>query len=195
MSEMVLDAQPFNSVIYADDPVNDSILQAYYKDTAHTVYGLDYCESDMRAWLNGSFFETAFSAEEAQRILVTELDNSAWNKRFSEYDSKNSFDKVFLLSYDEVTSPEYGFSKQTEKNDDLRTAFPTDYACCQGVWSVGGLYKTGACWWWLRTAGKLPSIPCAPTFYGSIAFTLSNPYTPDCVDTGVRPAIRLKNLE
>ncbi|MBR5423928.1 MAG: hypothetical protein IK108_07955 [Clostridia bacterium] len=194
MSENVLDSQPFNSVIYTDDPSQDLVLQAYYKDAAHTVYGLDYYESDIRAWLNGNFFETAFSAEEAEQILITELDNSAWNKCFSEYDSQNSFDKVFLLSYDESTNPSYGFSKQAEKTDNLRTAFPTDYALCQGVWTVGGLYKTGACWWWLRTAGTLPSIPCAPTFYGSIVFTLNNPYTPDCVDTGVRPAIRLSEL-
>ena len=193
MSEKVLDSQPINSVIYTDgDPQRDSVLQAYYRDEAHTVYGLDYYHSDMRAWLNADFYETAFSAEEAQRILTSELDNSAWNKRYSEYDAQNSSDKVFLLSYGDVTDPEYGFSAQPEKTDDLRTAYPTDYAQCQGVWCVGGVYKAGACWWWLRTGGTLPSIPCAPTFYGSIAFTLNNPYTPDCVDTGVRPAIRIQ---
>lgn len=194
LSEAALDAQPLNSVIFVDHPEKSFDKQKYYKDEDLTIYATDYYTSDLRSWLNGSFFETAFSEGEAQRILVTSLDNSAWNQDYAEFGSQNSNDRVFLLSYAEATNPDYGFCPQAEKTDPLRTAFPTDYALCQGAWAVHDHYKNGAVWWWFRTGGTNSTITCGPNFYGSICFSLKTPYSPDCTDTAVRPAIKIKPI-
>ena len=170
----------------------NSALPDCYKDPEFTIYSSDYYSSDMRHWLNGTFFDTAFSPVEAAQIKDTESDNSAWNKRYARFDSTNSCDKVFLLSYSEVTDPRYGFSRRPEKTDDLRTAYPTDYTLSQGIWTVGGIYKKGASWWWLRSGGIISNYPCAVSFYGAVVLSIVSPYGSDCVDTGVRPAIVLK---
>ena len=189
ISEMLLDSQPINSIIYEKKPMFGLGSPEYYKDKDCTVYATDYYASDIRKWLNDDFFKTAFSPYEAEHIVDTELDNSAWSKHYSKYNVKTSIDKVFLLSYNEATDPIYGFSKQAEKVDALRIAFATDYAVCQGISVAADEYKNGASWWWLRTTAKDSSMNIGVNPYGSIQFSLTTFYLPDCIDTGIRPAI------
>lgn len=194
LCEMVLDSQAFNNLIYAKKPELGFNAPEYYKDKDFSVFATDYYTSDIRIWLNDTFFKTAFSAEEAKYIVVSELDNSAWSRHYRKYDSKKTNDQVFILSYNEATNSAYGFCRQAECNDKLRTAYATDYAISQGVGTTQDNYSNGASWWWLRTGGKNSSMSLGVNFHGSIQITISSPYTPDCVDTGVRPAIRLSEL-
>ncbi|MBQ6421584.1 MAG: hypothetical protein IJK02_10965 [Clostridia bacterium] len=194
MSELILDSQPFNSIIYAKKPELGFDAPAFYKDEAFTIYATDYYTSDLRGWLNADFYETAFSDDEKALITESEQDNAAWSRRYSEYDSPASLDRVFLLSYAEATNPAYGFSKTADRTDDLRTAYATDYAVCQGICTMQDFDRDGTAWWWLRTGGVSSMLNLGVNFYGSIRFTLTTPYTPDCVDTGVRPALRLSRL-
>ena len=110
-----------------------------------TVYPNNYEHSDIRAWLNGTFYDGAFSASEKNAIIATTLDNSAYSEEYSQYDSNPTTDKVWLLSYDEVRNTAYGFiSIKT------RQAKGSAYALCQGL---AANYSSGCSYWRLRTAG------------------------------------------
>ena len=103
----------------------------------------NYKNSDIRAWLNGEFLNTAFGDVAQGLIETTEVDNSAYSTGDSSNEDacENTFDKVFLLSWREVINSDYGFS-----NDTARQMTVSDYARSTGA------YKDAGCgYWWLRS--------------------------------------------
>ena len=59
--------------------------------------------STIRAWLNGVFLSSAFTEEEASRILMTENDNSSVNPDYHYTEGSGpTEDRIFLLSHDEL---------------------------------------------------------------------------------------------
>ena len=82
----------------------------------------------LRTWLNSIFFNAAFSAEEQEAIITTNVDDN----------ENGTNDKIFLLSN---TEAEQYFQSHSE-----RSCKPTAYAVAQ---NVNVKYK-GNCWWWLR---------------------------------------------
>ena len=147
--------------------------QQYYHDEYGTrtidgkmVYSNNYAESEIRKWLNETFYNTAFNDLQKSIIRTTSVDNSArstspynelWNKGENEYACENTLDKVFLLSEYEVTNPDYGFSESTSW-DETRQLKSSDYAKSQGCWQdtdENSIYK-GNCSWRLRS----PSYDC-----------------------------------
>ena len=123
----------------------------------------DYAQSDLRVWLNEVFFSTAFSEEEQKMILSTHVDNGVRSylpdeEQFTDPDFKvfehceDTEDKIFLLSYKEVTTAFYGFDPDPEQKDPARDLKVTDYAASQGIWFYRGDDESrGSGWWWLRT--------------------------------------------
>ena len=122
-----------------------------------TVYSNNYAESEIRKWLNETFYNTAFNDLQKAIIRTTSVDNSArstnsfnnatyWNKGENEYACENTLDKVFLLSEYEVTNPGYGFSSYADSSDTARQLKSSDYAKSQGCYS-----DNRSCWWWLRS--------------------------------------------
>ncbi len=93
--------------------------------------------SDIRAWLNGEFLETAFTSQEDN--LIYNLLNETSAGSFSR-------DRVFLLSADEVAT--------YFKNNGDRTAAATVFAKDAGV---SYLKSNDHCGWWLRTIGGVGS--------------------------------------
>ena len=85
----------------------------------------------LRLWLNDSFYNVAFSAEEKNQILVNTDKEAVGN------------DKLFLLSYEEV---ERYFS-----GNNSRVCYATRIALNQGAYASPDM---GSSWWLLRTAGK-----------------------------------------
>jgi hypothetical protein len=110
-----------------------------YNATTHAT-GIEknnYKYSDIRSWLNGTFFDKAFFSDDSL-VMTTAVDNSVSSTGYTTnpYVCETTNDKVFLLSYSEVTSADYGFSVDSD-----RAAAKTDY-------------YTGtdsATWWWLRS--------------------------------------------
>ena len=104
----------------------------------------NYKNSDIRAWLNGEFLNTAFGDVAQGLIETTEVDNSAYSTGDSSNENacENTFDKVFLLSWREVTNSDYGFS-----NDTARQMTVSDYAR-----STGAYTDSGCGYWWLRSS-------------------------------------------
>ena len=133
LSKNVIDAMEFSQ--------KDS---SYTQDGA-TVYPNNYQYSTVREWLNGTFFNTAFTPKEMSSVFDVTLDNSAYSTDYSCYDGGQTTDKVWLLSYAESQDKDFGFVSCSPVAKD------TDYAKVQGVWSGG---EDGKVYWKLRTPGN-----------------------------------------
>ncbi|MBO4507439.1 MAG: right-handed parallel beta-helix repeat-containing protein [Spirochaetaceae bacterium] len=100
----------------------------------------NYVNSEIRSYINGDFYNTAFSSMMQSKIVTMSVDNSV----ASTGDSSNSYvcedtnDNVFLLSYTEATNNTYGLN-----NNDVRTRRPTDFALASGTYT----YQSGSYWW------------------------------------------------
>ena len=121
--------------------------------------------SDIRHWLNNDFFAD-FSPQEQAIIIETNLVNSN-NPTFGTSGGSNTWDRVFLMSIDEVIS-HFGDAGQGRS-----TARSTS-----DIW---GQETT----WWLRTPGNTARHVLWVSGYGHIALS-GNPATSSI---GVRPAM------
>ena len=115
----------------------DSIL---YQD-GFAENGCTWNTSTIRAWLNGPFLSSAFSAGEQQLILRTTVPADP-NPFYPVDNGMSTLDKVYLLSIPEVC-------QYFPTNRD-RLCVPTRYAIVHSAYmSSSGNH----CWWWLRTLG------------------------------------------
>ena len=144
MCTTAIDAQAYNNYI-----IYNSSNGEYYGNSAKTYYASDWANSSIRYWLNNDFYSTAFSSTEKSQIGTTYNENkSTWD---SKYDSANTSDKIFLLSYNEVLNSKYGFSSSYSTYDPARQIKSTDYAKCQGCWQSTSTSYYGNSWWRLRS--------------------------------------------
>lgn len=112
--------------------------------------------STIRAWLNDKFYSTTFTDEE--RTLIQDTENDATvNPEYGTDCGKDTCDKVFLLSADEV----YYYFKDSE----ARRAEATPHAMEKGAFvnSLNG----GSCWW-TRTVGRDRLTTAYVYGYGSV---------------------------
>ena len=113
----------------------------------------NYANSEIRAWLNDTFYNTAFSTLQQELILTTRVNNSVASTGYdsNEYACENTNDKVFLLSYAEVTNSSYGFSSSYSDRDEARRMTTSDYsrATGAGMSTSSSYYGNGL--WWLRS--------------------------------------------
>lgn len=113
-----------------------------------------YSDSYIRTWLNGTFYNDAFTSTEKTKIQQTEVDNSASTTSSSSnsYACDNTTDKVFLLSYSELKNTDYLFSSETN-NDVLREKTATDFANAHDSYYSSS--SKGTLSWWTRSPGAL----------------------------------------
>ena len=112
----------------------------------------DYADSEIRAWLNGEFLNSAFGEVAQSLIETTEVDNSVYSTGYdsNRYACENTFDKVFLLSYREVVNSDYGFASST-----ARQMTVNDYARSTGAYYMYPSSSYFGCgYWWLRSPGS-----------------------------------------
>ena len=64
----------------------------------------------LRKWLNSDFSDRAFTPDEQSAIIETELENKD-NSKHGTPGGNNTIDKVFILSAEEISNPEYGFEE------------------------------------------------------------------------------------
>src|SRR5574344_1985748 len=98
----------------------------------------EYCS--LRNWLNDEFINEAFSNNEQQAIALVTNENRK-KTEFMVYDGRKTYDKIFLLSIDEVAR----YLKTVED----RLCTPTLYTRKHKVWRN----KNNTCYWWLRSPG------------------------------------------
>ena len=172
----------------------DSIIaNHYYHHTrssttidGQTVYANNYKYSDIRAWLNDEFYNTAFGDLQQALIQTTEVDNSAQSAGYSSnpYACENTFDKVFLLSYREVTNSAYGFASDYATYDTARQMITSDFSRATGAYITPDSSHYGNAWWWLRS-------PYDSGARGVDFFGYTNIYCHVRNDYGVVPALNL----
>ena len=138
----------------------------------------------LRDWLNHSFLNTAFSAQEQKQILTTTVINED-NPDYGIDGGNDTKDKIFLLSVKEARR----YYKNDDKEDYMlgqsvsRACKPTAYAKAQGVWVYDWYYWytkneagpeskkfDGNCSWWLRSPGNF-SFRAAQVVYIGYAFS------------------------
>ncbi len=174
MCERIIDSQAFNNLIY--DANN-----YWYQDSTFEKYANDYATSSIRAWLNDDFYNTAFTEEEKSIIEVSTLDNTS--PFDSKFDSETTYDKVFLLSYNDILNENYGFNIDSWQFDYARRAHGTDYAKCQGLASDEDNGQ-----WWLRSPYEEYSGTCFITSTGSLT---PETFAPCWTCIGTRPVLRV----
>lgn len=181
MSELILDSQAYNNYLIFDgkDKYGED---AYFGDVAKTYYSNNYAKSSIREWLNNNFYTIAFSNSQQNIIEYTALDNSAYSNSYSEYDSETTNDKIYLLSWNDITNTNYGFSSSIG-NDTERKAQGTSYAKCQGLSVTADGYSP----WRLRTAGSFTDDTCRIGNNGAASFFCDSVIT----YCGVRPVLNL----
>lgn len=169
-------------------PIQWKVLQKYqdmallvsvkclYADIYSSVNNEAWNESSLRKWLNGEFFRTAFTSDEAQDILTVKIrtpDNTNGNI---------TSDKVFCLSIEEV-------QKYMPKEQDRHTEY-TEHAE-HNIYSWKDFMSGNPEWytidaWWLRSPGLDHSY--AACIYRSKVYLQGGKMMP----LGIRPAIWVK---
>ena len=131
----------------------------------------DYAASDIREFLNGEFFHTAFTADERSEILSVTVESED-NFVCRVPSGEDTVDRVFLLSATEVRDYSVGRAK----------AIP-------GAIEKGLRNEDGFANCWLRTPGSHAKKAAVLSYTGAL-----NMAGLDCEIAlgGVRPAIRLK---
>lgn len=165
----------------------------YHNEDADTQWR----DCDLRQWLNGEFYDTAFSSYEKERIKITRCSDNGNGKADTE-------DKVFLLSLAEIqkfTDPKDGTATTI-----MRRSTPTDWAkvkrpdgCCLYVYDKGiekdyvteDGRKRGCSWWWTRTQSQ-DEHPDRATFIGARS-NIKRYGQVTVKGCGVRPAIKLQS--
>ncbi len=158
----------------------------------------NYANSEIREYLNGTFWNTAFTDSEKSMIDETDVDNSAASttdargnlEQATSYACGTTKDKIFLLSEKEVTTLEYGFAEyNVSGTGNSRIRMTTDFAKASGACQNTSEGYGG--WWWLRSPYYNDSSYARYVYSDGDAG--NNYYRVSYADGGVCPALSLKN--
>ena len=126
--------------------ISKQALDCQQYNTSYTDVTWESCS--LRKWMNGTFLNKAFNAEEQAQIQNTTV-SADKNPEYNTNPGNATTDKVFLLSINEV--------EKYFNSDEARKCAPTAYAKAQGAYTSDS-YKTASgaatCWWWLRSPGN-----------------------------------------
>lgn len=188
--DSIIDAQAYSNTIYGNGIY-------YYNDVDLKNFTSDYTTSSMRVWLNDDFYNAAFTDVEKEAIAKSDLEcngyyTSIGTPGYEEFDGFLNEEKVFLLSYREISNAKYGFSQDAYGRDNSCKLQGSDYAKSQGlaVFRENGSKEDGNSSWILRSPGINSHRNCGVYFDG---YADSNYYTYN-TNYGVRPAMKLTNI-
>ena len=126
--------------------ISKQALDCQQYNTSYTDVTWESCS--LRKWMNGTFLNKAFNAEEQAQIQNTTV-SADKNPEYNTNPGNATTDKVFLLSINEV--------EKYFNSDEARKCAPTAYAKAQGAYTSDS-YKTASgaatCRWWLRSPGN-----------------------------------------
>lgn len=130
-------------------------------------------ECDLRAWLNGTFADNAFSADEQAKIALTNV-SSDKNPKYDTDPGTATMDKVFLLSISEA--------EKYFPSSSARKCYATEYAKARGGYAI----SNGLFCWWLRSPGNIQRNAANVNIDGSLYYIGYHVYF---VTVAVRPAL------
>lgn len=115
----------------------------------------NYAYSEIREWLNETFYKTAFNDLQKSLIEITNVDNSLESTLTTEnsYVCQNTNDKIFLPSAKDIATESYGFNGSIDVADNARAFKSSDYAKSQGCWTLTGTGE-GNCYMLLRSPSQ-----------------------------------------
>ncbi len=167
LAKYVLDYQPFDSN-YDLKKYNEA-LEEWWKDTTQP-FGYNYHsfweKCSIREWLNNTFFNVAFTTEEKEDILLSEVENLP-NSLRGTGSGPDTKDRIYLLSESEAVRY-FGvyYTMISDENEPIWTGeifpeqttqmgAPTEYAKSLGVKMgvAGNTWSKDYCFWFLRTTG------------------------------------------
>ncbi len=173
-------------IVLKYDQANDRALliskygleaKAYHQEGNDDAEYPTWAKSDIRAWLNNGFLNSAFTAKEQAGIRTVKVSTPSYKgykgKVFS--GGVDTQDKVWLLSRDEAET--------YFKTEDERKTKATAYANANGAYEND---DNGCCWWWLRSPGYSSS--SASSVYGDGSLDRSGVFSSSNV---ARPAFWL----
>lgn len=134
ISKYVLDSRPYHDELYGRIQDDDCKGESVTWET-----------SDIRRWLNDSFYEEVFNAEERARIPKT-LVEAHWTINLKD-PGNDTRDRVFLLSSYEL----FHLPGDESSLEEILHCMPTEYAVSQGVYCDNDTPYTS---WWLRSPGN-----------------------------------------
>ena len=178
------DNTPIEWLVLENDGETALLISRYALDSKtyhNTMRGkITWEQCALRNWLNNEFYNRAFSTEEKQCILQSDV-SADKNPKNSTNPGNATKDNVFLLSIVEAN--------KYFKSDDARKCAPTDYAIQQGAYASDSYKVEGrrACWWWLRSPGYYSNIAALVLTDGSINYG-----SVDLSSDAVRPCVRVR---
>lgn len=186
----ILDENDGKVLILADLALDS---QQYYRSdyentqtrNGKSVYANDYAESDIRKWLNDTFYNVAFNNLQKALIETTAIETTGYNYKMNTNNSIQIIteDKIFLLS------PSNDLGKTNNINSNVaRQKKSTDYAKSQGCTTVFYSGYKGNCYWWIRSLNFAKSFCVNPIDYGGSYFGSNLTSTA----IGVVPALWIK---
>lgn len=143
MCNQIIDSQAYQDYIYYNDG-------KYYNSMDCTNYASDWTTSSLRGWLNENFYNTSFTDNQKAQILTTHNENKC-KGYYSTYNSADTYDKIFPITYFDARNSEYGYASGRRVYDTARKLYGTDYALCQGLDVETEPVGDGTSPWWLRT--------------------------------------------
>lgn len=138
-----------------------------------SMSNITWSSSHARTWLNNSFINSAFTAEERNLIQTTSV-TADRNPYFNTNPGSSTSDKLFLLSITEVG---WYFNSDSDM-----VCKGTQYCYAQGAY-IG---TNNNCWWWLRTPGDRNASAATVSSRGGINY---NGNDVDAIAGGIRPAM------
>ena len=157
--------------------ITDKVIDRVRYNESYTSVIWEDCT--LRQWLNGTFYNQAFSFDEKAHIRTSTISNPD-NPTYGTRGGNATTDKVFCLSIGEAW--------QFFSDDDGRTAEPTAHAKNREVFMSD---ENGCAVWWLRSPGDDRYSAAAVNTDGNVA---ENGWCVDDTKSGVRPALYI-NLE
>lgn len=136
----VLDARDGKALILSDTVMGKRPYHPPGNDTT-------WAECDMRAYLNGTFYQT-FSPQDRARIVETTVmtDDNPWFRRTG---GDATRDRIFLLSIEEVVRYFGDSGQMRDRNPNDRYSIDDQFNSCRVANDDTGT----ASWWWLRSPG------------------------------------------
>ena len=180
-----------NGVYYL---LTSSILdtQQWYhsQELRESIRPNNYKYSDIRAWLNDDFYNSAFSLDD-EHVVTANVDNSpeSTHSIYNSYCCEDTLDNVCLPSYQDYINEDYGF-EDTAESSTTRKARGTDWALARGLYYSNSYNKYYSPYWTRSPAryndymqGSYDSWDLSSN--GTLAYGAV-----DNTNEGVRPAIR-----
>lgn len=163
--------------------------QCYYGRTSNGRYENNYEKSEIREWLNGDFYKTAFALGNS-KIHTVAVDNSEASALYPEnsYVCSGTKDKIYLLSGKEYVTADYGFAPLYNIHDPVRQCKTSDWARANGAYSYTGSSYLYNGYYWTRS-------PYSISYYAWFVGYNDSPNNHDRVGVScrsARPAITIK---